>query len=155
MRTVGMVFLVAVVVLAAALESAPAQATGQQWQWMQRTFSGGVATNPSGRYLHAMAYDTVRNMTVFFGGYYYRKNSWPNPATIIYYNDTWERDVAAWLPCSPKTKPSVRYDPSLAYDAARGVTLFSSEGGTEAARWLTHGSGTGSTGRTSRLRRRA
>ena len=131
MRTVGMVFLVAVVVLAAALESAPAQATGQQWQWMERTFSGPGVQNPSVRYTPAMAYDTGRNVAVFFGGHY--------PG--YYYNDTWERDMAAWLPCSPKTNPAARCHHALAYDAARVVTvLFGGwNGSTLADTWIWDG----------------
>ncbi|MFH1230486.1 MAG: fibronectin type III domain-containing protein [Planctomycetota bacterium] len=69
-------------------------------------------TNPSPRYGHAMAYDSVRNRIVLFGGF-----DWTD--------ETWEREGTKWILKSPIHKPLPRYGHAMTYDSARGkVVLF-------------------------------
>jgi len=67
---------------------------------------------PSGRYEHAMAYDTNRHEVVLFGG--------ANAG-----NDTWIFDRTNWLARTPAAAPAARYNHAMAYDEARKrVILF-------------------------------
>ncbi|HKQ48261.1 MAG TPA: immunoglobulin domain-containing protein [Phycisphaerae bacterium] len=92
--------------------------------WSLRT----PAAKPSARSAHAMAYDSVRSVSVLFGG--------GSPA---YNGETWEWNGANWSQKMPANAPSVRRLHAMAYDAARGVTvLFGgriSTGGTNAETW--------------------
>ncbi len=90
---------------------APAQAC---FPWVHRTTVG-----PSPRSLHAMAYDSVRGVTVLFGGEDGSSNG-----------ETWEWDGTSWTLRS-SSGPSPRYDHAMAYDSVRGVTVLfgGSEGG--------------------------
>ena len=84
---------------------------GADWTWL--TDSG-----PAGRNGHGMAYDSVRQRVVLFGGV-------PDPT-----NDTWEWDGTSWAQqpdAPPDLTPRVTV---LAYDEARQQTiLFGGEGG--------------------------
>ncbi|MBI5527158.1 MAG: hypothetical protein HY897_12555 [Deltaproteobacteria bacterium] len=89
---------------------------GAAGTWTERTPTG---TKPSARERHAMAYDSGRERATMFGGF-------GNPSTCK--QDLWEWDGAAstWTDRTPGgTKPSARYDHTMAYDTARGrVFLF-------------------------------
>ena len=68
---------------------------------------------PAPRDYHAMAYDSVRGVTVLFGG--------TQGAPL---GDTWEWDGTSWALRST-TGPSPRYEHAMAYDSARArVVLF-------------------------------
>ena len=87
--------------------------------WTQQTTD--PASTPSARYLHAMAYDSKRGVTVLFGGY-----------NGTFLNDTWEWNGTSWTKqtTAPASTPSARYGHAMAYDSARGVTtLFGGFGG--------------------------
>lgn len=58
-----------------------------------------------------MAYDTVRGVTVLFGGNFDLR-------------DTWEWDGVNWIQRSPTSRPSGRYGHSMAYDSTKSVTLL-------------------------------
>jgi hypothetical protein len=58
-----------------------------QLYWTQRIDVG----TPGPRYGHALAYDSDRGITVFFGGEYSEIGGDPE-----YFNDTWEYDGASW-----------------------------------------------------------
>jgi len=73
------------------------------------------AVYPPPRFIHAMATDLARSRVVMFGG---KNNEYP-------LTDAWEWDGSAWtqvIPVGPV--PPARDDPSMAYDAARQVTVL-------------------------------
>ncbi|MEK6799869.1 MAG: kelch repeat-containing protein [Planctomycetota bacterium] len=72
-----------------------------------------ASTGPSPRQLHYMAYDSIRNRTVLFGG-----NDGPQNLA-----DTWEWDGSGWTQRGT-TGPSPRSLGSMAYDSGRGVTVL-------------------------------
>ena len=83
--------------------------------WEQRT----PVTSPPARSEHALAYDSVRQRVVLFGG--------TNTAfTPPFLGDTWEWDGSTWLLRSPASSPGARTDTAMAFDSARQrVVLFS------------------------------
>lgn len=77
-----------------------------------------ASQRPPGRRLHNLAYDSVRNRVVVFGGI---------GADNLDRADTWEWDGAVWTnrtPASPAQSPSARAWPAMAFDEARGVTVL-------------------------------
>ena len=80
-----------------------------------------VETNgPSGRERHAMVYDSVRGVSVLFGG-----QGAGRTVSEAVRNDTWEYDGAKWARRFPANSPSSRVDFGLAFDRHRGrVVLF-------------------------------
>jgi hypothetical protein len=56
-----------------------------------------------------MAYDSVRQKTVLFGGWN---------------NETWEWDGTNWTQRTPTNSPSSRYDHTMVYDSVRQVTVL-------------------------------
>lgn len=77
--------------------------------WVQRM----PAISPSPRANPGMAYDSVRHVTVLFGGYTGFENG-----------DTWEWDGTNWSQKAPGTSPSARELFGMAYDSKRGVTVL-------------------------------
>ena len=73
---------------------------------------------PEARYGHSMAYDTQRQVVVLFGGN--TSGQWPAGAL----GDTWEWDGDAWMQRAPTTSPGPRGHGAMAYDSARGVSVF-------------------------------
>jgi hypothetical protein len=100
--------------------------------WMQ--VSTGPP-NPSEREFHAMAYDSVRGVTVLFGG---RTNTDTNNA------ETWEWNGANWEMKDPVNAPSARKFHAMAYDRNREVVVLfggdSMDEPTEADTWEWNGS---------------
>ena len=90
------------------LGSAPSQALAQAWS--QRS----SAPTPPGRAYHAMAYDSVRGVTVLYGG---RTSS-----GLV--GDTWEWNGTAWRQCFPSTSPGIRGFHAMAYDSLRQVVVL-------------------------------
>lgn len=87
----------------------PFTLNGETWEWNGSTWTLRAATGPSPRANHAMAYDSLRGVTVLFGG---------SPQ-----NDTWEWDGQQWTLRST-TGPTPRSRHAMAFDAARGVTTL-------------------------------
>ncbi len=78
-------------------------------------------TGPTPRTLHAMAYDSCRNVVVLFGGV-------PN-GTGTRFGDTWEWDGIDWT-LRATTGPSQRVGSAIGFDSNRCVTvLFGGVGG--------------------------
>jgi hypothetical protein len=77
--------------------------------WFQRS----LATSPSPRCRHAMAYDSVRQKTVLFGGF-----------SSTFHNETWEWDGTNWTQYFPVTSPSGRGFHAMAYDFVRQKTVL-------------------------------
>lgn len=82
-----------------------------------------VATiGPSGRLLHAMAYDSHRGVTVLFGG----------TTGLGHLGDTWEWNGASWAQVA-STGPPGRVAHSMVYDSQRQKTvMFGGDGGSGA-----------------------
>ena len=80
-------------------------------EWVEVTESA-----PPGRYLHQMVYDEDREVVVLFGGTEIGASGDP-------FGDTWEWDGESWELVST-SGPSPRFRHSMAYDAARGVTVL-------------------------------
>jgi hypothetical protein len=68
---------------------------------------------PPARYGHAMVYDSLRSVTVLFGGL---RSTW--------FDDTWEWDGTNWTQIFPADKPPRRLAHAMAYDSDRGVTVL-------------------------------
>jgi hypothetical protein len=86
---------------------------GDTWEWNGNTWARVSTEGPSPRYEHALAYDSVRGVTVLFGG-------WDGSA---YYGDTWELGGNGWTLVSTDG-PCPRRGHGMAYDSARGVTVL-------------------------------
>jgi hypothetical protein len=80
--------------------------------WTARTFT---TSKPQGRYGHCMAFDSMRNRVVLFGG----------QASGVVLQDTWTYDGISWRQESPSNVPAKRKDCAMAFDAFRGeVVMF-------------------------------
>lgn len=84
----------------------------QNGVWTQRV----VATHPTARFGHAMAFDPLRGRTVLFGG---RTN-----AGTIFLDDVWEWDGNAWVGQIPTPRPSRRMGAAMAFDPVSGRVLL-------------------------------
>jgi len=75
-------------------------------------------STPSAREGHAMAFDSVRNRTVLFGG-------WNSTNAFA---DTWEWNGSTWVNVTPAgapgSSPPARQGHSLTFDSARGRTVL-------------------------------
>ncbi|MFH1231522.1 MAG: hypothetical protein V1709_08525 [Planctomycetota bacterium] len=78
--------------------------------WLQRH---STTFTPTARYQYAMAYDSVRQKTVLFGG-----------DTGVEDNETWEWDGTDWTQRFPSTSPSARSAHAMAYDSVRQKTVL-------------------------------
>jgi hypothetical protein len=81
--------------------------------WTQRF----PAANPGNLCLHAMAFDSVRNKVVLFGGY-------PGGFPAIDSNRTWEYDGTNWTQRFPATNPGAHEAMSMCFDSAAGRTIL-------------------------------
>lgn len=93
---------------------------GDTWEWDGMAWEQrNPANSPSARAYHAMAYDSLRGVTVLFGG-------WDANGFLA---DTWEWDGTNWLQRSPTHHPTAREGHAMVYDSARGVVvLFGGQG---------------------------
>ncbi len=89
-----------------------ANALQDTWEWNGSAWVQRQVTGPSARYAHGMAYDSVRHITVLFGG-----DAGTGPAS-----DTWEWDGTAWTARGTGGPPG-RYNFAMAFDAGRGMTV--------------------------------
>lgn len=88
--------------------------TGETWEWNGERWSLRSTTGPSARLDHVMAYDSVRGVTVLFGG-----QNGTNPLL----GDTWEWNGAQWS-VRATTGPPARRKAVMAYDSSRGVCVL-------------------------------
>lgn len=92
------------------------------WVWDGGSWAAVATTGPSYRTLNSMAYDSVREVTVLFGG-------WGGTASL---GDTWEWNGQVWA-LRASTGPAPRVGASMTYDRARGrVVLFGGRDGATA-----------------------
>ncbi len=76
-----------------------------------------VGRMPSRRNAPGMTYDSIRQEAVLFGGYLL-------PGHTVVFHDTWTWDGSDWTKRTPGIRPEGRYGHSMAFDAARGVTVL-------------------------------
>lgn len=92
------------------------------------TWEVAATSGPGPRQSHAMAYDPQRGRTVLFGGWWNGQrfgDTWEwNPGTSQWVQVSCACEAAAWTPSNPVTRPSVRTDYAMAYDASNGITLL-------------------------------
>jgi hypothetical protein len=74
------------------------------------------ASSPPARARHALAFDSVRGVTLLFGGFH--------AINSTHYNDSWEWDGQFWRQCIPENSPQGRYGHALAYDATRSISVL-------------------------------
>ncbi len=92
---------------------------GDTWEWDGTTWSLRATDGPGQRIKHAMAYDSLRRVSVQFGGH-----TAPFDGSTLS-NETWEWDGATWTQRLPGTNPSPRAESPLVYDDARKeVVMF-------------------------------
>ncbi|MCA8965908.1 MAG: hypothetical protein KDC48_13570 [Planctomycetes bacterium] len=72
------------------------------------------AHSPSPRRWTAMAFDTLRNETILFGG----------ATGSTYYDDTWSWNGTDWTQLAPATTPGIRARGAMSYDITRGETIY-------------------------------
>ena len=96
--------------LVACLAAMPAVLSAQTWSQLSPT-----GATPQGRIYHTLAYDSVRDRGVLFGGL--------NGTSAT--NDTWEWAPLSntWTQLSPASSPSARQVMAFAFDASRGRTV--------------------------------
>jgi hypothetical protein len=88
------------------------------WEWDGAAWSQrSSSTSPPARAIHAMAYDSSRDVSVVFGGYSANIGDQD-------FGDTWEWNGTNWSQVNSKANPSGRIAPALAYDVARGVVVL-------------------------------
>jgi hypothetical protein len=92
---------------------------GDTWTWDGSTWTEREpADSPSPRCCYALGYDPARGQTLLVGGC----------DRYQCLNDTWMWDGITWSEQHPAHPPSiVSYSPSLAYDAARGELVLTSD----------------------------
>lgn len=93
--------------------SGPRPLYNDTWEWDGARWTQRYTAGPSPRYGHAMVYDSLRHVTVLFGG------TSSNAAN----SETWEWDGASWS-LQSTAGPSARYLHAMAFDSTRGVTVL-------------------------------
>ncbi len=91
---------------------------GNTWEWDGTAWTQASTAGPGGggRIYHGFVYDTVRQVTLLFGGH-----GLPGP----YNNDLWSWDGISWAPVTvASTPPPARNGMAMAFDTARGVAVM-------------------------------
>jgi hypothetical protein len=96
--------------------------SNQTWEWNGTAFRAPAPTSaPPPRNGHAMAYDSVRKVTLMFGGY-------PGTGDLLGRNDLWQWDGTAWTDLTPRPLPAAwpgpRAGASLVWDSLRQRMLL-------------------------------
>lgn len=92
------------------------------WEWNGQAWTQmAVAPDVPRRQNFGMAYDSVRQVTLIFGG---------TSDVGFNTNDTWEWNGSRWAPLSPTLSPGPRNGDVMSYDSARSETVMFSGSGT-------------------------
>jgi hypothetical protein len=86
---------------------------GETWTWDSDAWTLADSTGLPDRCDNAMAYDSVRNRVVSFGGY-----------DGLYWGDTWVRQGGIWSQVTGAMPPSPRADSFMAFDSQRAVMVL-------------------------------
>jgi len=93
---------------------------GDTWVWNGSSWadvSPAPELSPPIRFRHSLAFDSVRNVVVLFGG-----SGAGNPVLL---NDTWEWDGTAWTNKTPSSgNPPIRDSSAMAFDSLRNKTVL-------------------------------
>ena len=102
------------------LNNSPIQISSDTWEWNGTAWNRrSLATSPSARIGHAMAYDAGRGVTVLYGGITI------NGSNAVFLGDTWEWDGTNWTQKVPAASPPILGLHAMAYDSLRQrVVLF-------------------------------
>lgn len=101
---------------------------GDTWEWNGTEWTQVADIGPAPRLGCALAYDTVRQRVVLFGGY----NGTMNPPK--FFDDTWEWDGTEWTQIAD-TGPPPRLIPAMVFDSSREcLVLFGGQG--QEGQWL-------------------
>jgi len=97
------------------------QTMDQTWEFNGKSWTRvNPPASPPKRFWHGMAYDSLRKVTILFGG---EKATAENGGGWL--NDTWEYDGVNWSKVDTAHKPSPRGSGAkLAYDSCRGKTVL-------------------------------
>lgn len=91
-------------------------ALGDTWEWDGEFWTQMDDIGPAPRFLASMAYDSVRKVSLLFGG-----------TDNAFFGDTWQWDGTNWTKLS-ETGPSPRSSAAMAFDGTRGrAVLFAGE----------------------------
>ncbi len=90
-----------------------AAVNGETWTWDGAAWMFADSTGLSDRCDNAMAYDSVRDRVVSFGGF-----------DGTYFGDTWVRANGAWSQITGAMPPSPRADSFMAFDSQRAVMVL-------------------------------
>lgn len=84
------------------------------WEWDGEQWFLRTATGPDAGFRHTMVFDTMRSVTISFGG------SIAGEPT----DELWEWDGDSWSrPSIPQPRPGDRHNHAAAYDSQRGVMV--------------------------------
>lgn len=72
-------------------------------------------TSPTARRNHSLAYDSLRNRLVLFGG--------TDISGTTFLNDTWEWNGSNWAEVFPSSPPTGRYGHAATFDSSRNKTI--------------------------------
>lgn len=101
------------------IDDATQSLSAQTCEWNGINWRVRSGSGPSARYNHAMAFDSLRDVTLLFGG---QSND------IFNIDDTWEWNGTNWVQRFT-TGPPARTNHAMFYDSPRaGVVLFGGEG---------------------------
>jgi hypothetical protein len=104
----------------------PSTTLGDTWLWNGRSWRQLDVQGPPARSAAMVAYDSVRDVVVLFGG------SGPEGVGLgLYFQDTWTWDGTQWQKQYPLHMPDPRMRAGMAFDERHGVTvMFGGEGET-------------------------
>ena len=91
------------------------------WEWDGTNWNQKTpASSPGGRALNGMAYDSIRQRVIIFGG----------QISGAYTNDTWEWTGTNWVQMNPATVPGVRTEVPMAFDSTLAkAVMFGGDSG--------------------------
>ncbi len=101
--------------------SGSALALGDTWEWDGTTWWRADVPGPAARERHAMVFDSMRGVTVLFGGF--------GGGGGEAFGDTWEWDGASWA-FRTSVGPGAQFDHAMAFDSSRGVVVLFAAGET-------------------------
>jgi hypothetical protein len=86
------------------------------WEWGTQGWRNvSPSDGPPARYGHSLSYDSVRGVSILFGGY-------DGFGNVL--NDTWEWDGSSWTQVLPLTNPPIRDEFPMSYDSATHATMI-------------------------------
>jgi len=107
---------------------------GDTWMWNGLGWSPQSVAGPSPRFGHAMVYDSERRVMVLFGGVVRCACVFEYCGCVPAPGSTWEWDGASWHE-RDVAGPASRFQPMLAFDGVRGVTVLVTSSDAQTWEW--------------------